>query len=190
MRDGVVTPVSEDQGMQQSRSSRNLALTALGVVLIAIGLASLVGRPLVGAAFADPLGFGGAPWSGGAWHAGNAWQANALPAELSGLADVPANERFGHFRGVQVQLTDKDNRPVRVDVTAGTVTAISSTSLTIQGNDGAAHSYSLDDRTIQRGQAAKQNDRVVVATLDGSPTATAVFGFAGDGFGPRGSWGR
>ena len=46
----------------------------------------------------------------------------------------------------------------------------------------------LDDKTMQRGSAPKQNDKVVVATLNGSSTATAVFAMSGNDFGPRGPW--
>jgi hypothetical protein len=169
--------------MQRSVSSRTLALAALGAVLIAIFIGGLVARPLVGAAFANTIGVGGPPW-----HAGDSWQGKTLPPELASLADVPANERFTHFRGVQLQLTDKDNHPLRVDVTPGTVTTVSSSSLTIAGNDGVNHTYALDDKTIQRGQAARQNDHVVVATLNGSTTATAVVSVDGGGFGPGGMW--
>jgi hypothetical protein len=176
--------------MYNTRSPRTLALTALGVVLIAIGIGALVARPMVGAVYANPAGIGGLPWSGGGWHGGDAWSGKALPPELAGLVDVPANERFAHFRGVQVQLTDKDNRPVRLDVTPGTVTAVSATSLTIAGNDGVSHTYALDDKTMPRGQTARQNDHVVVATLNGSTTATGVMSLDGNQFGPHGMWGR
>jgi hypothetical protein len=102
--------------------------------------------------------------------------------------DVAASERFAHFRGVQVQLTDKDNKPVRVDVTPGTVTSVSGSSLSISGNDGTSHTYTLDDKTVRHGQTINQNDHVVVATLNGSTNATGVFAMNGDGFGPRGPW--
>jgi hypothetical protein len=74
-----------------------------------------------------------------------------LPAELAGLVDVPSGERFAHFRGAQVQLTDKDNKPLRVDVTPGTVTSVSASSLTITGNDGASHTFTLTDKTVNHG---------------------------------------
>ena len=177
--------------MQKFRFPSSLALTVLGVVLIAIGILGFVAPPLVGSAFANTPGFGGPPWSAAGWHARAAGLDKALPPELAGLADVPPDQRFGHFRGVQVQLTDRDNRPVRVDVTPGTVTAVSATSLTIAGNDGVAHSYALDAQTLQHGQTARQNEHVVVATLNGGATAAAVFDVSGDGYpGWRGFWGH
>jgi hypothetical protein len=134
-------------------------------------------------------GPGGPPWIGGPWHAGG-FDRSAIPPELAGLADVPADQRFSHFRGVQVQLSDKDNHPVRVDVTPGTVTSVSGDSLTIAGNDGAAHTYALDNKTMQRGAQVSQNARVVVASINGTSTAMAVFPVDGNGFGPRGPWGH
>ena len=192
MRDGLVTDGPQTEGMQKFHSPRTLALTALGLVLIAIGIGGLVAGPLVGSAFANATGFGGPPWFGRGWHGGAAALDRSFPPELAGLADVPADQRFQHFRGVQVQLTDKDNRPLRVDVTPGTVTAVTATSLTISGNDGVSHSYALNEQTMQHGQAAKQNEHVVVATINGSTTATAVFSADRDGpySGPHGVWGR
>jgi hypothetical protein len=154
------------------RSPRSAALTTLAIVLIAIGVGGLIAGPALANNFGPP------------WHAGAGWQRDGLPPELASLADVPAGERFAHFRGVQVQLTDRDNRPLRVDVTPGSVTSVSGTSLTMAGNDGASHTYALDDKTMQRGQAVKQNDKIVVATLNGSSTASAVFAVDG----PRGPW--
>jgi hypothetical protein len=72
------------------------------------------------------------------------------------------------------------------------VTAVSASSLTIAGNDGTAHTYALDDKTMEPGQAAKQNDQVVVAAISGSSTATAVIRVDAHGpfAGPHGPWGR
>jgi hypothetical protein len=100
-----------------------------------------------------------------------------------------------------VQLTDKDNRPVNVDVTPGTATAVSTSSLSVTTNSGASRTFSLDDKTAIHGaahgqsnqtgpQAVKQNDHVVVVTLNGSATATAVIVANADGFGPRGPLGH
>jgi hypothetical protein len=146
----------------------SVAVTAVAIVLIAVGVGGLV----AGRAFASGTG---APWQ----HSG------AMPQELAGLVDVPAAERFAHFKGVQVQLTDKDNKPLRVDVTPGTVTSISSSSLTLSGNDGASHTFTLTDKTVTHGKSAAQNEQVVVATVNGSTTATAVIAVNGEGWGRR-----
>jgi hypothetical protein len=161
------------------RSPRSIALTVVAVALIAIGIGALLVRPT----FASPFGFGPGYGVGGPWHTG------PVPAELRGLADIPDAERFSHFRGVQVQLTDKDNKPLRVDVVPGTVSSVSGTSLTVAGNDGTSRTYTLDSNTMRRGDTVQQNDQVVVATLNGSNTATAVFSVKDKGgFGPRGPW--
>ncbi|HEY3060817.1 MAG TPA: hypothetical protein VGL99_17795 [Chloroflexota bacterium] len=160
------------------RTPRSAALTTLALVLIVLGLGGL----MVGQAFASSFG---PPWRGGA-----GWNRDAVPPEIAGLMDVPADQRFAHFRGVQLSLTDKDNKPVRVDVTPGTVSSVSDTSITVNGNDGASHTYGLDAKTVHNDNPIKQNDQVVVATLNGSSTATAVFPMNGHGFGPRGPWGR
>jgi hypothetical protein len=114
----------------------------------------------------------GGPWMAGRDH--GAWAAQ-LPPELKGLGDIPAADRFGHFKGATVNLTDKNNQPLTVTVTPGTVSAASATSLTMNANDGSTKTYALDDKTIERGQSAPTaNEKVVVVTLNGSSTATAV----------------
>jgi alpha-beta hydrolase superfamily lysophospholipase len=176
--------------MNRFRFPLAVGMTSLALVLVAIG----VGGLLVNNALANSP-FGGAgmpgPWAGG--HAG--WQSNNLPPELAGLSDIPATERFSHFRGVHVQLTDKDNKPLAADILPGTVTSVSPTSLTITANDGSTHTFSLDDKTVIHAKSAtqsattstvSQNDKVVVATLNSSSTATAVIAFNPDGFGPHG----
>ena len=173
------------------------ALSAVGGLAAPNALAS---NPLLGAVVAGPPwanGQSGPPWAnGGPW--GGA-QNLGLPPQLAGLADGPASERFAHFRGVQVQLTDKDNKPLNLSVTPGTATASNPTSLTIKANDGSTRTFTLNDKTVIHGgpggQTAKptinQNDNVVVVTLDNSTTATAVAtfnpaGFGGGGHGPFG----
>src|SRR5438132_10055705 len=111
--------------MQRFRFPLSVAATSLALVLILVGIGGLV----VNNALANgPFGSGGP----GSWTAGHAgWQTNGLPPELAGLTDIPAGERFAHFRGVRVQLTDKDNKPLMVDIVPGTATAVSHTSLTL-----------------------------------------------------------
>src|SRR5215217_49816 len=55
---------------------------------------------------------------------------HALPPEFQGLEQLPPAERFKHFGGAQIALKDKNNQPVTVNVTPGTVTAVSATSVT------------------------------------------------------------
>ncbi len=170
--------------MNRFRFPLAVGMTSLALVLVAIG----VGGLLVSNALANsPLG-GAMP---GPWQANHGgWQANNLPPELAGLTDIPAAERFQHFRGVHVQLTDKDNKPLAADILPGTVTSVGPTSLTITANDGSPHTFTLDDRTViharSGGQSVpSQNDKVIVATLNGSSTASGVIAFNSDGFGPH-----
>jgi hypothetical protein len=172
------------------------AVLATSVVLVAALAAFVI--PPVGIALASTLGVGGpanaGPWRGGPWGNGAGF---SLPPQLQGLADVPADQRFSHFVGVQLSLKDKDNKPVTVNVTPGTVTAASASSLTLAANDGTTKTYALDDKTMVHGVSTvatptsgtiaptlTNGDNVVVVTLDNNATATAVV----DG-GPHGfSW--
>ena len=172
--------------MKLFSTPRSAALSTLAIVLIVIGVCGLfVGQTVASAA---------APFAG-PWHGGNSsWARDNLPPELTGLADVPAADRFRHFRGVQVTLTDKNNQPLLVNVTPGVVTAVSASSVTLNGNDGASHTYAIDSKTLQDDdRPIKQNDQVVVATVNNSANATAVFATNGNGWGPGnrgGPWHR
>jgi hypothetical protein len=177
------------------------AVLATSLVLV-VAVAAFVVRP-AGVALASALGVGdptaGAPWQSGAWHGSPMGHGGfTLPAQLQGLADVPADQRFSHFVGVQVSLKDKNNQPVTVNVTPGTVTATSATSLTLAANDGTTKSYTLNDQTMihraspqatptsgTNASALVSGDRVIVVTLDNSTTATAVVDGGPSGF----NWG-
>jgi hypothetical protein len=104
---------------------------------------------------------------------GSGLDGHNMPPELANLKDIPPAERFSHFKGVQVSLTDKDGKPVDIAVTPGVASSVSATSLTIAGNDGAARTYALDSQTFSRGPVAA-GDNVVVVTLDNASTARAV----------------
>jgi hypothetical protein len=121
-----------------------------------------------------------------------------LPAEIRGLHDLPPEQRFEHFLGVQAKFTDTGNTSHTVAVTPATVTSVSGDKLSVTVNDGgASKSYNLtsDTRIHQAGgrpwsggqtqQATlKSGDRVVVVTLDGSNDAKAVMIGGANGFGP------
>jgi hypothetical protein len=194
--------------MNRFRFPIAVAATSLALVAVIVGAGGfLVGRaladtPVVGSVLAAggpwSSGWGGPPWARhDAGHAAG-WQ---LPPELAGLTDLPAAERFGHFRGVQLQLTDKNNQPLTVDVTPGTATVSNSTSLTVATNDGSTRTYTLDASTKVHGRSAgqnaqssppsvAQNDKVVVVTLNKSTTATAVMVLGPDGFPQGGPFGH
>jgi hypothetical protein len=190
--------------MQRLRFPIAVALTSVGLVALLV----VAGGLLVSSALARGPWAGGVfgPWAragaGGPWAAGpGPWGGVALPAQLAGLRDVPAAERFDHFKGVQVNLTDKDNQPLVVTLTPGTATAASATSLTVAANDGATRTFSLDAQTAIRGSHAQgsalatppsigQGDKVVVVTLNNSGTATAVWAGNFGGWGPGGLFGH
>jgi len=138
-----------------------LTSAALVVATFATG-AFMVGNAL--ASGVQMAQFRGGP--GGGW---------TMPPELAGLKDLPADQRFAHFKGVQVNLTDKDGKPIAISVTPGIATAVSATSLTINGNDGTSHTYALDAQTMTHGKAVATGEDVVVLTFNNSSTARGVF---------------
>lgn len=162
-----------------------VAVVATAVALVAA--LAVFAIPPAGIALASSLGVGGpvasgpwmARWHGGGWaqHGGM-----ALPPEIQGLASIPADQRFSHFESAQANLKDKDGHPLTINATAGKVTAASATSLTIAGNDGASHAFTLDSSTMIHGKsstnsgatALQNGDDVVVITLNGNATAMAV----------------
>ena len=89
--------------MQRFRFPLAVLGTSVALVAVLVGLGAFVAGSAIAA------GVNG--WR----HAGGDWV--NLPPELSGLRDIPATDRFAHFRGVQVNLTDKDNHPLTVSVT-------------------------------------------------------------------------
>ena len=137
-----------------------LTSAALVVALVATG-AFMVGNVL--ASSAPMAQFRGA---GGGWN---------MPPELASLKDVPADQRFSHFKGVQANLTDKDGKPIAISVTPGVATAVSATSLTINANDGVSHTYALDAQTMTHGKAVATGEDVVVLTFNNGTTARGVF---------------
>lgn len=163
----------------------SLALVATiglsGLVLVRSALASgpAMGRP----GLADTLAAHG--------------QLPGIPAELESLAAIPPAERFSHFLGAQLNLKDRNNQPLTISATPGSVTAISPTSLTIAANDGATRTFLLTPQTVIRSkrigasnQMPAQGDLAVVFTLNASNTATSVALAGPEGFHPRWEAGR
>lgn len=140
------------------------SLAVLGTSLVLVGIMGVIGVNLAGNALAAAATSGHGDWTG------------QVPPELSSLKDIPQAERFAHFKGVQVNLTDKDGKPVTLAVTPGVATNVSSNSVTLNGNDGAAHTYTIDSSTITRGKPLASGEDVVVLTLNGASDARAVFG--------------
>ena len=161
-------------------------LAVLGTSLaLVIGIGA-VGVFAVSNAFA--AGFG--PFGGG-------FGPQAIPPEFQGLEQLSPAERFKHFSGAQLNLLDKDNKPVAINVTPGTVNAVSATSLTLAANDGSSKTFTLDDKSVIRGKpdtttpgnrpaavTLKQGDMVVVITKNGENLARFVMSSGTEGFGP------
>ena len=147
-----------------------IPVAGLGAALIlAVGIFAAGSLAATSALASGAFMNGGGPWTG---HAD--WAAQ-LPPELRGLGDIPAAERFDHFKSVTINRTDKNNQPLAVTVTPGKVTSINANSLSLAANDGSARTYTLDANTVEKGKSAPAaNDKVVVVTLNGSTTATAV----------------
>src|SRR5262249_41535009 len=169
------------------------ALAVLGTSLVLVLGIGAVGYYAVSSALAAGVGPFGGPGPFGE---------HALPPELQGLEQLPPAERFKHFGGAQINLKDKDNNPLTVNVAPGTVSAVSATSLTLAANDGSTKTLTLNDQTIVRGKpdmstpgnrpaptTLKQGDMVVAITKNNETTAKFVMSAGTEGFGPRGGHG-
>jgi hypothetical protein len=181
--------------MQRFRFPLAVALTSVGLVLGLVLIAGLmVGSALASSPLAAVTGHAGPPWTWSGEHDG--FQRANLPPELSGLADIPSAERFAHFRGVQLQLSDKNNQPVTLNVIPGTATAVNATSLTMAANDGSTQTFAIDASTMTHaGQPGSKtgglaslspSQDVVVVTMNGSRTAFAVVAIDPSNMGPHG----
>ena len=178
--------------------SRRAVLIAVAALVIGAGTIGVLtaGRALAAGMGMAGLGFG--PWGGhgGPWGSADA----VLPQELRDLHNLPPAERFKHFTGVQVSLKDANNQPVTIQVTPGTVSSASATSLTLAANDGTTKTFTLTGQSLIRSRPTDNNpnnspslepgDMVVVITRNGETTARAVFDGNKDGFGPMGGPGR
>lgn len=169
--------------MRRFRFPLAVLATSFGLVAL-LGLAAflIVPRALAFGA----MGMMGGPM-GGPWGHGRALE--AFP-ELQGLHDLSPQQRFGHFVGGQIGLKDKDGKPLTIAVTPGKATSVSSTSLSVAANDGTSKTFTLNDRTILRGQPGEGSppkleagDSVVVVS-DSSNVARVVMDGNTDGFGP------
>src|SRR5262249_12284673 len=122
--------------------------------------------------------------------------------EFQGLEQLPPAERFKHFGGAQIVLKDKDNNPGTVNVTPGTVSAVTATTLTLAANAGPTKMRRLADKTVTRGKpdtsapstrpaatTLKQGDMVVAITKNNETTVKFVMNAGTEGFGPHGGHG-
>src|SRR5215212_1328670 len=75
--------------MQRFRFPVAVALTSIGLVAVLFIGGALVVRSALASGPWSHAGFG-PPWAGG----NSAWMSGPFPAQLSGLRDLPADERF------------------------------------------------------------------------------------------------
>ncbi len=179
-------------------------IVAAVILLIAV-LGAIFATP-VGAVVANALsgnGPAGNPMWGGPWHGG--WGGGnhgfTLPPALQGLASIPADQRFAHFNGAQINLKDQNNQPLTLNVIPGKVTAASATSLSITANDSSSQTFTIDSQTLVHGKQASApaatgtpsstpapaaalstGDAVIVVTTNNSKTAMAVIDGGPSGF--------
>ena len=144
------------------------------VAVLVTSVALVIGLFATGAYAVSHAFASGGPMAAAEMGEGHGFDANNLPPELAGLKDVPATERFAHFKGVQVALTDKDGKPVQISVVPGVASAVAANSVTITGNDGATHTYAINDQTMKRGDTINSGDNVVVVTMNDTSTARAL----------------
>ncbi|MBI3969268.1 MAG: hypothetical protein HY329_26800 [Chloroflexi bacterium] len=160
----------------------------LTAVLTAVLTATAIGG--AGIAFASSAvgKFGGPPWAMAGGLGGPGFGTH-LPPELQGLEDIPREQRFQHFKGAEIRLTDERNQPVSATITPGVINQASSSSVTITTNDGPSKTYSITAQTRMhyRGNVnqLQAGHKVVVVTLNGSTEARAILDAGTEGFGPR-----
>lgn len=92
------------------------------------------------------------------------------------LEGIQQGQLFDHFKGAQINLTDKDGNPVTVQIIPGTVASVSGSTLVLTPNDttkGTAVSFNVPDGTIiRKGTGAvalsvlATGDKVVVITIN------------------------
>jgi hypothetical protein len=173
-------------------------MIAVAALVIGAGTVGVLtaGRALAAGVGMAAMGFGPFGGHGGPWAGADA----VLPQELRDLHNLPPAERFKHFTGVQVSLKDANNQPLAIQVTPGTVSTASTTSVTLAANDGTTKTFTLTGKTVIRSRPTEgtpnnspdlaQGDQVVVITQNGETAARAVFDGNKDGFGQMGGPGR
>ena len=184
--------------MMRGFLSRRVVVIAAAVIAIGAGTVGVLtaGPALAAGVGMAAMGFGPFGGHGGPWADAHAM----MPQELRDLHNLPPAERFKHFTGVQVSLKDANNQPVTIQVTPGTVSTASATSLTLAANDGTTKTFTLTGQTVIRSRPSEGNpnnspnlapgDMVVVMTHNGETTARAVIDGNKDGFGHMGGPGR
>ncbi len=172
-------------------SKRGKLLLGLVVVgLLAVGVfaalpAAAKGAGASGTAYAALSGSNGKPAGApavGLWARGWGHKFGFGLGFLEDLRSVPPEQRFGHFLGGQFSYTDANGQKHTIYTTPGTVTSVSSNSITITVNGtNETRTFNITANTVvgarpPRGsiQAINQGDQVIVVTKDDSSDALIV----------------
>jgi membrane-associated protease RseP (regulator of RpoE activity) len=98
------------------------------------------------------------------------WLLRLLGSELEG---IPAGERYSHFMGLTLRVTDNDGVPHTLELIPGTVAAVSGDSLALLTNEGSEVTYTIteDVKGHQLMERLEEGRKLIVATVDGSVRA-------------------
>lgn len=102
--------------------------------------------------------------------------------ELEGLGSLPLHELFGKFIGGEFTFEGKDGKAYTLKVIPGKITAITSTSVTIEPSDpNATGTFEITDKTIiyaglakRRAENLTAEDKVVVVVVGDSNRAAVI----------------
>ncbi len=103
--------------------------------------------------------------------------------ELEGLGNLPLRQLFGSFISGQFTFEGKDGQRYTLKTIPGTVTEVTSQSITINPKDPQSErDYAITDKTLvyaglakSKAEQLKQGDQVVILVVDGnSNRATAI----------------
>jgi hypothetical protein len=175
---------------QRWRNGRPLAIAGVAIVALAggagVGYAATHSFAKSGSPDTTTVAAPAAPTpsaGAGPAPAGRAWHAFAAgPGRPGGGLRFSFGGFFGLAGGVvhgQVTVPKSGGGYQTVDVQQGTVTAVSSTSITVKSTDGYTASYAVSSKTIVDAQAAgigsvKKGDTVYVTATVSGATATAA----------------
>jgi hypothetical protein len=96
-----------------------------------------------------------------------------LRGRLPELEGIERGQLFNHFRGGQLNFTDRNNNEFSVRIVVGTVAEISDTSVTVSPNGGGANqTFTITDQT--RVHRAAKRDSATTPQVGDRVTVTAV----------------
>jgi hypothetical protein len=105
-----------------------------------------------------------------------------LPPGLAFLSSIPKEQRFDHFRGGSMKITDAQGTEHTLTMTPGKVQAVTAQQITVVPNgSAAAHNFNITTNTRVVGrpnqgsnQVLAPQDKVMVLTVDDSADAVMV----------------